>query len=137
MACLDTSVLIDLTRSRRNKRRYVADQTVAGLAENGETIFVPRVVLAEMYVGVYKSAQPDKHKRVLESFVADFPVLEITEEVCESFGKIRARLLRGGEGIGDFDTLIAATCLVHRQPILTANPRHFRKVHGLEVLTYL
>lgn len=137
MACLDTPVLIDLTRSRRNTRRHVAHQTVAGLAEDGETIFVPRVVLAEMCVGVYRAAQPEKHKRVLESFLADFPVLEIIEEVCESFGKIRSRLFRGGEGVGDFDTLIAATCIVHRQPILTANPRHFRKVHGLEVLTYL
>jgi predicted nucleic acid-binding protein len=110
---------------------------VADIAEDGKTIFVPRVVLAEMYVGVYRAAQPDRHKKVLESFVADLQILEITDEVCDAFGMIRARLLRGGDGIGDFDTLIAATCIVHRQPILTANPRHFRKVQGLEVLTYL
>lgn len=64
-------------------------------------------------------------------------ILELTEAVAEEFGRISAQLAKKGDTIGDFDTLIAATCIVHRQPILTANPRHFRKVHGLEVLTYL
>lgn len=64
-------------------------------------------------------------------------IMELTEEIAEEYGRITAQLRKLGRNIGDIDAFIAATCIAEGIPVLTANPKHFRKVGGLEVLTYL
>jgi predicted nucleic acid-binding protein len=44
------------------------------------------------------------------------------------------RLKEGLEGISRFDAWIAAWARQHGAPVLTGNPRHFRKFPGVKVL---
>jgi len=39
--------------------------------------------------------------------------------------------------IGDFDLLIASTCLHHRLTLLTNNRKHYEMVDGLKILSLL
>jgi predicted nucleic acid-binding protein len=91
--------------------------------------------LAELYEGVYYSQDPQRSQQQLEAFLTSVTVLEVDEEICKVFGKQRGILRQRGMIIGDFDLLIAATCLHHNLTLLTNNLRHFQRVDGLKVFS--
>nr|WP_230198729.1 hypothetical protein [Halopiger djelfimassiliensis] len=51
-------------------------------------------------------------------------------------GRIDGRLASAGRAIGTGETIIAATALVHEEPVLTRNVEHFRRIDGLDVESY-
>jgi predicted nucleic acid-binding protein len=91
------------------------------------------IALAELYEGVYYSKNPEASQRGVDDFLFDMPVLGLKKEVCQIFGRERGKLRRQGNIIGDFDLLIAATCLHYNLTLLTNNVRHFERVEGLSV----
>lgn len=107
------------------------------LALAGDELCVSRLTKAELYLGAYRTSNPELEIERFAKVLAELPILELTEEIAQEYGRLTAKLTEKGLGIGDFDALIAATCIVQGEPILTANPKHFRKVEGLKVLTYL
>ncbi len=60
-------------------------------------------------------------------------LLELSLAVCEKYGRLVTDLKARGSPIGDLDTLVASTAIVHRQTLLTRNKAHFEKVPGLIV----
>ena len=60
-------------------------------------------------------------------------VLPLTDEIVVRAAEIYGDLHRRGGIIGDADTLIAATALVHGLPVTTENVDHFLRVQGLRV----
>src|SRR5205807_1197479 len=58
---------------------------------------------------------------------------ELSLSVCEKYGRLTNELKAKGSPIGDLDTLVASTALVHRQILLTRDKAHFEKVPGLVV----
>lgn len=93
------------------------------------------VSLAELYEGVYYSRDPQRGQQQLEAFLTSVTVLEVNEEICKVFGKHRGILRQRGLIIGDFDLLIAATCLHQGLTLLTDNLRHFQRIEGLEIIS--
>ena len=91
------------------------------------------ISLAELYEGVHYSRDPARSQQALDTFLEDVSVLGIDEEICKLFGKERGRLRKQGALIGDFDLLIAATCLHYGLPLLTNNRQHFERVEGLQI----
>ena len=82
--------------------------------------------MAELYEGIHYSLDPARSEAALQRFLAGVSVLGVDEEICRVFGRERGRLRRQGRMIGDFDLLIAATCLRHNLAICTNN----RRLHG-------
>ncbi|HJH26149.1 MAG TPA: hypothetical protein C5S37_05080 [Methanophagales archaeon] len=62
-------------------------------------------------------------------------ILGINEEICKVFGKERGKLRRKGKIIGDFDILIASTCIYYDLILLTNNRKHFEVVEGLRIVS--
>jgi len=93
------------------------------------------VSLAELYEGVYYSRDPQRSQQQLEAFLTSVAVLGVDEEICKVFGKHRGILRQRGLIIGDFDLLIAATCLHRGLTLLTNNLRHFQRIEGLEIIS--
>jgi tRNA(fMet)-specific endonuclease VapC len=62
-------------------------------------------------------------------------LLGLDEEICRRFGQERGKLRAQGKLIGDFDLLIAATCLHYVLTLLTNNRRHFELVEGLPLIS--
>lgn len=93
-----------------------------------EGLAVSIISLAEVYEGVYYSKDP-------AASLSDMPVLPIDEEICKTFAKERGRLRNQGNIIGDFDLLIAATCLCKDLILLTNNVRHFERIEGLKFIS--
>jgi tRNA(fMet)-specific endonuclease VapC len=94
------------------------------------------VSLAELYEGIYYSRDPTRSERILKDFlVSGVLVLGINEGICEIFGKERGKLRKQGKIIGDFDLLIASTCLYHDLSLLTNNRKHFEVMERLEIIS--
>lgn len=51
-------------------------------------------------------------------------------------GRIDGRLTSEGTAIGIGDTLIAATGLVHEEPVFTKHVSHFERIDGLDIETF-
>ncbi len=105
------------------------------LEKEGLTISV--ISLAELYEGIYYSTNPDGNKRALDDFLSGVSIIGIEDEICRLFGKERGRLRQVKKMIGDFDLLIASTCLHHNLTLLTNNRKHYKMVQGLKILSLL
>lgn len=93
------------------------------------------ISLAELYEGVHYSRDPARSEASLRQFLTGLSVLSIDDDVCRIFGRERGRLRQHGRTIGDFDLLIAATCLRHQLQICSNNRRHFEAVEGLSIVS--
>ena len=93
------------------------------------------ISLAELYTGIYHSANPIKARNGLHDFLSLVTVPGVNEQIGRIFGEENARLRQDGQIIQDFDLLIAATCIHHNLKLLTNNRRHFQRIVGLEVIS--
>src|SRR5260370_25947439 len=75
-----------------------------------------------------------RHHRALQWVLWEIQPFELTFETLEQYADLR-RAMRTPHGpglIGDMDTLIAATALVHDLTVVTSD-QHFQRVPGLSV----
>jgi tRNA(fMet)-specific endonuclease VapC len=100
-----------------------------------EGLAISVITLAEVYEGVCYSRDPETSQRGLDDFLEDVPVLEADEDIAKSFGRERGRLRKQGNIIGDFDLMIAATCLANDLILLTNNLKHFERIEGLRTVS--
>lgn len=112
---VDTDWVIDHLSGKEKVTKKLEELAPQGLA-------LSIVSLAELYEGVYYSRDPIQSERVLREFLTpDLTVVGVDEEICKIFGRERGRLRRRGKSIGDFDLLIASTCLRYGLTLLTNN----------------
>ncbi len=108
---VDTDVLVDHLRGRR---RLPADVRQLGVSV---------VTRCELFAG---SDEPERLHRLL------WPMIELPIDATVAE---RAGLTRQRTRIATPDTLIAATALQHRIPLMTRNRRHFDSVAELRIVT--
>jgi len=135
MACLDTTILIDLI-GRAAPRKQQAVRKIKELAEKGQTLATTRFNMAELYVGLARSNRPEADEKVIETLLRDFETLEFTDAAARVFGSITGYLQQIGKPAGDMDVLIAATAMVHGHLLVTRNARHFQHIPHLTVEEY-
>lgn len=136
MACLDTSVLVDI--SGRAGRDYAARALacLANLRGLNESLTTTRFTLAELYVGAEQSDDMSAELEVVRKLVARLRILEFDDRSARQFGRIQAMLLARGRPIGELDALIAAVAIANQQKLVTRNARHFIEIPVLRVETY-
>ncbi|MGA2225209.1 MAG: type II toxin-antitoxin system VapC family toxin [Syntrophobacteraceae bacterium] len=110
-------------------------QELRRLRSDGLAVSV--ISLAEVYEGVFYSRDPKTSLKGFKDFLEGVSILGVDEDICSVFAKERGRLRREGSLIGDFDLLIASTCLSHDLTLLTNNVRHFERVNGLRFVSLL
>lgn len=71
-----------------------------------------------------------------EAFIRPFRFFGYHDEVAWRFGQIFRELRRKGPLLGANDLWIAAAALANDQPLVTRHADEFRRVAGLEVLSY-
>lgn len=135
MACLDTTILIDLI-SRRSARKRQAVRKIEELAERGQALTTTRFNVAELYVGLARSTRPKDDEEAIGALLREFEVLEFNDAAARVFGSITGFLQQIGKPAGDMDVLIAATAMVHGHSLITRNARHFRHIPHLIVEDY-
>ena len=125
---IDTYWIIHYLNGNRN-----IVSKLRSLENEGLTVSV--ISIAELYEGIYYSTNPDGNKRAVDDLLSGVSILAVEDEICRLFGKERGRLRQAKKMIGDFDLLIASSCLCYNLTLFTNNRRHYEMVGGLKILS--
>ena len=91
---LDTNIVIGL---------FANDQAVLARLSKTEHIFIPSIVMGELYFGAYKSAHPDQNVRRVEELVATSAVLSCDAVTAAHYGRIKKALRDKGRPLPEND----------------------------------
>jgi tRNA(fMet)-specific endonuclease VapC len=119
---LDTNIVIALFRG---------DVTVQKNLARAERVFIPSIVLGELYYDAHKSGQSEKNLAQIEEFAGSITVLPCDAGTALEYGLIKDRLRRKGQPVPENDLWIAAVARQHNIVLVTRDP-HFAGIEGLE-----
>ena len=124
---LDTNTLIEI--ARRNMRVMKHLEKV-GL----ERCCISVISLYELYFGAYNAPEPYVAQELasVNMMRQQFGVLPLPMNGDE-YGSIKAKLLKNGEMIDEFDILIAATAIKEKMIVVTDNIKHFSRIQGIKI----
>jgi len=91
----------------------------------------------ELYYGVYKSQKVTSNLAKIKTLEQAFNVLPIGMESVEIFGMLKAQLEIKGTRLDDFDLIIASCALANNLTLVTNNIRHFQRIEGLKLTTWI
>jgi tRNA(fMet)-specific endonuclease VapC len=125
MYLLDTNAVIHAVRGYPESVRRRLDREGPG------RVRVSAVTVAELWYGAAKSDDPDRRRRLFETFLVPFEVLPFDAAAGKLHGVLRHQLRH--EPIGERDLLIAAIARSVGLTLVTANSGEFRRVPELAV----
>ena len=120
---LDSNIIIDIFRGQSG--------TINKIKEI-EIIYIPVIVLGELYYGANKSNQTLKRILEVEELEKKVIILDITKSTAKIYGEIKDQLRSKGKLIPENDIWIAAIAKEHGLPLLTRDG-HFKKVDGITI----
>jgi predicted nucleic acid-binding protein len=110
----------------------------AALRENivrGCELIASFMTLAEMRQGALDANSGPRKCAVLEAYLADFSVLHSDSLLCSTRAAIRNESTQKGCPISSADAWIAATALVLSAALVTNNPKDYRHLDKLQILS--
>lgn len=120
---LDTNIVIAL---------FAQDPAVLQRLQRVEEVFVPCIVLGELYFGASKSSQAKQNIVRIDEFAIDNAVLGCDAETARIYGEIKATLRKKGRPIPENDIWVSAIAHQHRLTLITRDV-HFEEIDGLRV----
>jgi len=106
--------------------------------QNAGRLFIPTIVLGELYAWAYRRANPlSLIDKIENDLLEDVAVLDYDHVCCKAFGRLRAVLAQKGRKTGRLDLMIAAVAVVHDLILVTHNTRDFQNVPGLRLEDWL
>lgn len=122
---LDTNICIFFF-----KGRYNIDEKLQEVGLNN--CFISVITLAELKFGSENSADPAKHRKVVEEFESKIQILPLINSL-EDYAKEKARLRKLGTPIDEFDLLIGSTAKSNNLIVVTNNTKHFNRISGIKI----
>jgi predicted nucleic acid-binding protein len=101
----------------------------------GAELIVSFMTLAEMRQGALDANWGPRKCAVLETYLADFSVLHSDSLLCSTWAAVRNQSTQKGRRIGSADAWIAATALVLSAPLVTNNPKDYRYIDNLQLIS--
>lgn len=92
-----------------------------------DEIFVPSIVLGELYFGAHKSSRAEKNLARIDEFAASSTVLDCDTDTAREYGLIKNRLREKGRPVPENDIWIAAIARQHDLVLVTRDD-HFGAV---------
>jgi tRNA(fMet)-specific endonuclease VapC len=141
MYLFDTDILSQVAKKRRP----------AGLIEKlartpRASQFTSAISVAEIYYGIFKMESRDGVRlsprgllrRFFEEEVfARLNILPFDRDSAEIYGRLKSGLELKGRPLSEPDLQIAAIALQHGLAVVTGNVRHFSRIPGLKVESWL
>jgi len=121
---VDTSAIISLFRGRQQAQEQF------NLAQE---VWLPVVVLGELYCGLRKCNNPQKERLRINDFRDRSLVVGVDEGTATRYAEIHCALESKGKMIPINDIWIAAFALHHELPLL-ASDRHFESIEDLSFI---
>jgi tRNA(fMet)-specific endonuclease VapC len=123
---LDTNIVIAL---------FAEEPGVISHLDEAEEVFVPAVVLGELYYGARKSTRVEENIARIDDFARDAAVLGCDADTAAKYGQIKNDLRAKGRPIPENDVWIAALALQHGLEMVSRDP-HFEEVPDLAVTVW-
>ncbi len=123
---LDTNIVIAL---------WANDASVTQQLASAPEVFVPVIVLGELYYGARKSAWSTKNVERIDDLAARSSVLPCNLDTARHYGMIKDRLRVAGRPIPENDLWIAAIAMQHSLVLVTRD-EHFQRIDGLTVVEW-
>ncbi|HLF06752.1 MAG TPA: type II toxin-antitoxin system VapC family toxin [Thermoplasmata archaeon] len=136
MACLDTTVLVDILREARRKVEGPAHAKFKELSSRNETVVITRINEAEFLAGGYDAGIPAISLPARERFLSEFPVLELDAGAARQYAIWDSTLAARGETVGAFDLMIASIAFSNGHSVVTRNRKEFERIPSLSVEPY-
>ncbi|MCA1687601.1 MAG: type II toxin-antitoxin system VapC family toxin [Actinobacteria bacterium] len=123
---LDTNIVIAL---------FARDESVLEELNDVTSVFVPSVVLGELFYGAYRSRRFDENMTHVEEFASVIAVLDCDAATARHYAQIKNRLRDAGRPIPENDIWIAAVARQHGLTLVSRD-YHFAEVEGLETVAW-
>jgi len=128
MPCLDTDFLIALLR-----RRPEAVSRLEHYASTGQSVSTTAISACELYRGAYLSKRRGEEVKKVGGILRSVNLLTLTNESCETFGRLSSQPELVTQPIGDLDLLIASIVLASDELLVTRNVKHFSQIPDLRL----
>ena len=123
---IDTNIIIYSLKNAGNVNdnflKYKDDEMSLSVISYGELVF-----------GAKKSGSVEKNLKTVEYIKSIFPLLDVTSDVMDVFGELKAKIQKTGRIIDDMDLLIASTAIAENMILVTHNTKHFEKIPNLQI----
>jgi tRNA(fMet)-specific endonuclease VapC len=103
--------------------------------ELAEEVFVPIIVLGELYYGAQKSSKVENNVTRINEFAESCSVLVCDTETSKQYGEIKNLLRAKGRPIPENDIWIAAIAKQHKLTLVSRDD-HFKEIEDLSILTW-
>jgi len=120
---LDTNIVIALF-----SREAVVEARLAIATE----VFIPSVVVGELYYGAYKSVRVEENITKIDEFAASNTILVCDARTAQEYGQIKNLLRAKGRPIPDNDIWIAAIGKQYGLTLITRDT-HFGEVSRITI----
>ncbi|MBX3036990.1 MAG: type II toxin-antitoxin system VapC family toxin [Anaerolineales bacterium] len=120
---LDTNIVIAL---------FANDEAVKNNLSKVDEIFIPSIVVGELFYGAYKSARAKENISKIDEFANQSVILGCDTETSRIYGEIKFELSVKGQPIPENDIWIAAIALQHNL-ILISRDSHFKNIEKLQL----
>lgn len=121
---LDTNIVIYVLKRRPIKVLEIFNRNASRMA-------ISSITLSELMYGAEKSIHFDKNLEAIEEFVSHLEVLPYDSKASQHYGKIKAKLEKKGQIIGENDLHIAAHAISQALILVTNNLKEFKRVPQL------
>jgi tRNA(fMet)-specific endonuclease VapC len=108
------------------------EKEIADHIEKASVVYIPIIVLGELYYGAAYSTQVQKNTAAVRKLSGRYKVLLIDEAFTIEYGKVKAALRAKGSPIPENDIWIAAIALRNNLALVTRD-KHFNEVGGLKL----
>ncbi|MBI4507204.1 MAG: type II toxin-antitoxin system VapC family toxin [Chloroflexi bacterium] len=119
---LDTNIVAAL---------FAGESSVLDRLAQADTVFLPSIVVGEIYFGAYRSGRVDKNLAHIDELVMASSVLACDTETAREYGLVKSALRSKGRPIPENDIWIAAVARQHGLALATRDS-HFREIDDLD-----
>ena len=123
---LDTNIVI---------AKFANDKTVDQQISKADEIFIPVIVLGELYFGARKSQKINENIQRIDEFAKRNIILDCDLETSKIYGVIKNDLKNKGKPIPENDIWISAIALQYNL-MLSTRDNHFNVVDGLQIINW-
>lgn len=123
---LDTNIIIAL---------FAGDIAVMNQLQNAQEVFVPSIVVGELYYGAQRSGRVKQNVAKIDNFKAVNTILVCDGTTASIYGTFKNALRQKGRPIPENDIWIAAIALQHNLALITRDA-HFKEVDDLQIETW-
>jgi predicted nucleic acid-binding protein len=112
---LDTTVLLDVLRARRNRRVLLAE-----LVASGHLLATAAINVGEVYAGMRVGEETRT-----EAFLSSLDCYPMTAAIARRAGSLKSAWAQKGKTLSLADMIVAATVLEHGLALMTDNRKDF------------